>query len=77
MISKTYRIQHLEMVNYLKANESEYSVENRQCLFQCGVNNIQARTNRPWQHEESHFISCKYIYIYIKKQESIYCSAKY
>ena len=38
--------KNLEMANYLKASESEYSVENMQYLIQCRVNDIQARANR-------------------------------
>ena len=50
---------NLEMANYFKANECEYSVEKRQYLFQCRVNDIQVRANRPWQHEETQCIACK------------------
>ena len=70
--------KNLEMANYLKSIESEYSIENRQYLFQCRVNDIQARANRPWQHEETHCISCNHVKILIlKKQENIFWSAMY
>ena len=51
------------MAKYLIANNFEYTLERRQYIFQCRVNYIQARANRPWQHEETHCISCKDINI--------------
>jgi hypothetical protein len=57
------KYEKLEMAKYLTANDFEYSVESRQYLFQCRVSDIQARANRPWQHEETHCISCKDINI--------------
>ena len=47
------------MQSYLKSNDLNMSVRERQFLFQCRVNDIDLRTNRTWKYEETYCISCK------------------
>ena len=47
------------MARYLKANNFELSVSERQYLFQCRVSNIETKANRSWKYDEIHCISCK------------------
>ena len=47
------------MEKYLKANDLELTVEERKFLFQCRTNDIEAKANRTWRHEEIYCVSCK------------------
>ena len=47
------------MAEYLRANNFELSVSERQYTFQCRVSDIKAKANRSWKYNEIHCISCK------------------
>ena len=53
------KYESLKMQSYLKSNDLNISIRDRQFLFQCRVNDIDLRTNRTWKYEETHCISCK------------------
>ena len=47
------------MASYLKANDLELSVRDRQFLFQCRTCDIEAKANRTWRHDQIFCVSCK------------------
>ena len=47
------------MAQYLKPNGENLSVQERQFLFQCRVNDIDARANRTWKYRETFCVACK------------------
>ena len=51
--------KQLKISEYLGANNLRLSVSDRQFLFQCRVNDIDARANRTWKYQEIYCISCK------------------
>ena len=47
------------MAQYLKANSFDLTVKDRQFLFQCRTNDIDAKTKRTWRYEDITCVSCK------------------
>ena len=47
------------MANYLKEGDMKLSVQERQYLFQCKVNDIDLRAHRTWKNKETFCISCE------------------
>ena len=47
------------MAQYLKPNSDNLSVQERQFLFQCRVNDIYVRANRTWKYRETFCVACK------------------
>ena len=47
------------MDSYLQENHLKLSVQERQFLFQCRINDIDAHANRPWKYEDIYCISCE------------------
>ena len=47
------------MADYLRANNFELSVSERQYIFQCRVSDIVEKDNRSWKYDEIHCMSCK------------------
>ena len=52
------KYKNLDMAEYLKANESNFSVKERQFLFKCRVNDIDAKANRSWKYPDTYCIAC-------------------
>ena len=50
--------KNLDLAEYLKANESHFSVKERQFLFKCRVNDIDAKANRSWKYLDTYCIAC-------------------
>ena len=50
--------KNLDLAEYLKANESHFSVKERQFLFKCRVNDIDAKANRSWKYPDTYCIAC-------------------
>ena len=47
------------MSNYLKSNNGDYSVQERQYLFQCRMSDIDIFENRKWKYQDTFCISCQ------------------
>ena len=47
------------MEEYLKSGDLQLSVQERQYLFQCRMQDIDVRANRPWKYDDIFCISCK------------------
>ena len=47
------------MEEYLRACEINTSVQERPFLFQCRMQDIDLRANRPWKYSDNFCISCK------------------
>ena len=47
------------MATYLKENSYNYSVQERQHLFQCRMSYIDLRAHRKWKYEDTFCITCK------------------
>ena len=56
---KHIKYNTLEMASYLKEGDVKLSVQERQYLFQCRVNDIDLRAHRTWKYEETFCISCQ------------------
>ena len=53
------KYERLEMAHYLRANSFDLTVKDRQFLFQCRTNDIDAKANRTWRYEDITCVSCK------------------
>ena len=47
------------MATYFKENKLRLSVQERQFLFQCRMNDTDAHANRAWKYKDISCISCK------------------
>ena len=50
--------EKLQMCEYLKGNEIETTVSERQFLFKCRTNDTNVRENRKWKFEATHCTAC-------------------
>ena len=53
------KYEKLEMAGYLKSNDLDLSVRERQFLFQCRMSDIDLRANRTWKYKDIYCIACK------------------
>ena len=56
---KLIKYKTFKMASYLKKGDVKLSVQERQYLFQCRVNDIDLRAHRTWKYEETFRISCQ------------------
>ena len=49
----------LKMAEYLRPNEFNISVKERQYIFQCRVSDIDVKANRSWKYEDTQCTACK------------------
>ena len=56
---KYIKYESLNMATYLKENSYNYSVQERQHLFQCRMSDIDLRAHRKWKYEDTFCITCK------------------
>ena len=47
------------MAEYLRPNEFNISVRERQYIFQCRVSDIDVKANRSWKYEDTQCTACK------------------
>ena len=47
------------MSNYLQENDFGFSVEERQNLFRCRMDDIDVKANRSWKYENTNSMACK------------------
>ena len=55
---KLIKYEKLQMEEYLKAEEIQFSVQERQFLFQCRMQDIDLRANRPWKYPDIFCLAC-------------------